>query len=518
VTRFAHDGRSQARWACGAGVGDPAPVSHADAGSDEEGQPSMATSSEGTGGAPVGATAADPTPTADDDVVHVALPAGQPAFPPPDSRVWGPPEAVPTDLEPVSVAPPTSPTFDTVVTMPVEGVGNDVDEVHPVAATYGPTELVGHAPADVARVPTPGTRRRGQWSVVAIAVASGLVAGAVGGVAAYTIAERRASTSITSPGTVLPQSSADLSSRPAGSVARVAAAVLPVVVTIVENGSQGAGTGSGFVVRSDGYILTNNHVVANAADGGSLTVRLQDGRSLDAVIVGRDPSYDLAVIKVDAAGLPTASLGNSDGVVVGDTAIAVGSPLGLEGTVTSGIVSSLNRPVTAGGSGELAYINAIQTDAAINPGNSGGPLVDAAGRVIGVNSAIAGLGQAADGSQQGSIGLGFAIPVNQAKRVADEIISTGRSTHPIIGISIDLTYRGPGAQIKGITPGGPAERAGLAAGDVLVSVDGRSVANSTELIVATRTHAPGDTVTIGVRDGSGTRDVRVTLASDSSSR
>ena len=473
----------------------------------------MTTSPEGTGAAPLGATPADPPPAG--DVEHAAVPADPGAFPPPapESRVVGPPE-----LDPTLVAPPASPTFDSVVTMPVDPGLTDGDPVDPAlrASQAGDPFRAGaadDAPASMAR-----PRRRGLGPVVAIAVVSGLVAGAIGGAAAYSIAQSRASTSVTSPGTVLPQSSADLSARPDGSVARVAAAVLPVVVKIEESGAQGAGTGSGFVVRSDGYILTNNHVVANAADGGSLTVKLQDGRSLDAVIVGRDPSYDLAVIKVDAKALPTATLGNSDGVEVGDTAIAIGSPLGLEGTVTSGIVSSLNRPVTAGGSGELAYINAIQTDAAINPGNSGGPLVDARGRVIGVNSAIAGLGQASDGSQQGSIGLGFAIPVNQAKRVADEIISTGRSTHPILGISIDLTYAGPGTQIQGVTPGGPADQAGLKAGDVLVSVDGRSAANSTELIVATRTHAPGDTVTVGVRDGSGTRDVRVTLGSDSSSR
>ncbi len=473
----------------------------------------MTTSPEGPGAAPLGATAADPPPAG--DVEQAAVPADPGAFPPPapESRVVGPPE-----LDPTLVAPPASPTFDSVVTMPVDPGPTDVDPVDPAlrASPVGDPFRAGAADDAAATIARP--RRRGLGPVVAIAVVSGLVAGAIGGAAAYTIAQSRASTSVTSPGTVLPQSSADLSARPDGSVARVAAAVLPVVVKIEESGAQGAGTGSGFVVRSDGYILTNNHVVANAADGGSLTVKLQDGRSLDAVIVGRDPSYDLAVIKVDAKALPTATLGNSDGVEVGDTAIAIGSPLGLEGTVTSGIVSSLNRPVTAGGSGELAYINAIQTDAAINPGNSGGPLVDARGRVIGVNSAIAGLGQASDGSQQGSIGLGFAIPVNQAKRVADEIISTGRSTHPILGISIDLTYAGPGTQIQGVTPGGPADQAGLKAGDVLVSVDGRSAANSTELIVATRTHAPGDTVTVGVRDGSGTRDVRVTLGSDSSSR
>jgi putative serine protease PepD len=292
--------------------------------------------------------------------------------------------------------------------------------------------------------------------------------------------------------------------------------VLPVVVQIEERSATGGGTGSGFVIRQDGYILTNNHVVAGAVDGGSLTVRFKDGATKTASIVGRDASYDLAVVKVDATGLPTAALGNSSNVVVGDTAIAVGSPLGLEGTVTSGIISALNRPVTAGGSGESSYINAIQTDAAINPGNSGGPLVDAQGRVVGVNSTIATLG-ASTGQQAGSIGLGFAIPINEAKRVAEEIISTGKSTHPIIGVSVDLTYAGPGAQIKSVTAGGPAANAGLKAGDVIVSINGRTIADSTELIVAIRSYAPGDTVTIGIKDGSGTRDVRVTLGSDSSS-
>ena len=273
--------------------------------------------------------------------------------------------------------------------------------------------------------------------------------------------------------------------------------------------------GSGVIVSADGYILTNNHVVSGAADGGTLDVTFQDGRRLPAKIVGRDVSYDLAVIKVDASGLKTVALGNSDGLVVGDSVIAIGSPLGLEGTVTTGIISSLNRPVTAGGSGESSYINAIQTDAAINPGNSGGPLVDSAGRVIGVNSAIASLGSD-QGGQSGSIGLGFAIPVNQAKRVAEEIISTGKSTHPIMGVSVDLTYAGPGAQIKAVVAGGPAEAAGLKAGDVILAIDGRKVSDSTELIVAIRTHAPGDTVTVEVQDGAGSRDVRVTLAADSS--
>jgi putative serine protease PepD len=357
-------------------------------------------------------------------------------------------------------------------------------------------------------------RRGGAGRVVAVAVVAGLLAGAVGGIGAYVVADRRASSSLTSPGTVLPQSSADLSARPNGSIAQVAAAVLPTVVQIEERNGQEGGTGSGFVLRSDGYILTNNHVVAGAASGGTLTVTFQDGTTKAAKIVGRDSSYDLAVIKVDASGLTASSLGNSDGVVVGDTAIAIGSPLGLEGTVTSGIISSLNRPVTAGGSGESSFINAIQTDAAINPGNSGGPLVDAVGQVIGVNSAIASLGQTSTGAQSGSIGLGFAIPINQAKRVAEEIISTGKSSHPVIGVSVDLTYAGPGAQVKTVTAGGPSDKAGIKVGDVILKVDGRPVADATEMIVAIRSHTPGETITLTIKDGSGTRDVQVTLGAD----
>jgi putative serine protease PepD len=331
------------------------------------------------------------------------------------------------------------------------------------------------------------------------------------------VAENRAGAGLTSPGTVLPQSDANLSAPAAGSIAAVAKAVTPTVVQIEErDGRGGGGTGTGFVLRGDGYILTNNHVVAGAANSGTLNVRFPDGRSAVAKIVGRDTSYDLAVLKVDATGLTVSTLGNSDSVQVGDTAIAIGSPLGLASTVTSGIISALNRPVTAGGSGDNSFINAIQTDAAINPGNSGGPLVDAQGRVIGVNSAIASLGQSSTSAQSGSIGLGFAIPINQAKRVAEEIISTGKSTHPVIGVQVDLTYTGSGASLRSITPGGPAEAAGLKAGDVILSVDGRSVADSTELIVAIRSHAPGETVTLGVKDGTGSRDVKLTLGSDTS--
>jgi putative serine protease PepD len=208
-------------------------------------------------------------------------------------------------------------------------------------------------------------------------------------------------------------------------------------------------------------------------------------------------------------------LGNSDGVVVGDLAIAIGSPLGLDGTVTAGIVSALNRPVTAGGQGSTSFINAIQTDAAINPGNSGGALVNAAGEVVGVNSAIATLG---DGTgQSGSIGLGFAIPINQVKRIGEELINTGSSTKPIIGVSLDQSYQGDGARVQEVTAGGPAEAAGLEAGDVIVEFDGQPVADATSLIVDIRSMQPGDEVSLSVQRGGSTEDLTITLGSDSSS-
>jgi putative serine protease PepD len=486
--------------------------------------------------------AADPHGPADSDTLVVptgapaaATPIAEAGFsaPDPGSRVVGPPAPEPPLP---SFSAPEVLTHDTAV-LPAPGYPSGpptpADPVAPVA--YEPPLLgfddgaAAPAPAyadpwsppvqptsplevGTAVVPEP---RRGAGKVVAIAVASGLLAGMVGGVGAYAVADRLDSGSLTSPGAVLPQADADLSSRPSGSVAQVAAAVLPTVVQITERNGSGGGTGSGFVIREDGYILTNNHVVEGAADGGSLSVTFQDGTTTSARIVGRDTSYDLAVIKVDADGLATSTLGNSDGLVVGDSVIAIGSPLGLDGTVTTGIISSLNRPVTAGGQGESSFINAIQTDAAINPGNSGGPLVDAEGKVIGVNSAIASLGQS-QGQQSGSIGLGFAIPVNQAKRVAEEIISTGRSTHPVIGVKVDLQYSGAGAQISEVTEGGAAAAAGLRSGDVVLAVGDRQIDDSTELIVAIRSYAPGDTVTVKVKDGSGTRDVQVTLGSDSS--
>lgn len=304
--------------------------------------------------------------------------------------------------------------------------------------------------------------------------------------------------------------------RAPGSIANLAARVIPGVVSISVEAASGSDTGSGFFLSSDGYVLTNNHVVEAAASGGSITVAISTGKKYSAKIIGRDASYDLAVIKMDVTGAPTLQLGNSDKVQVGDAVIAIGSPLGLAGTVTSGIISAKNRPVTTGtGSGESSFINALQTDAAINPGNSGGPLVDATGAVVGINSAIASLGSSA-GGQSGSIGLGFAIPINQAKKTAEQLIKTGSATYPIMGIAIDTRYNGNGALISseanGVTNGGPADKAGIKAGDLIIAIDSVEIASSDELIVAIRSHNVGDKVKIKFKRNAVTREVTVTLA------
>lgn len=300
------------------------------------------------------------------------------------------------------------------------------------------------------------------------------------------------------------------------SVAGIAQRVLPSVVSISTETASGSATGSGFVIESSGYILTNNHVVDGAAGSNAITVTLNSGRSYDASIVGTDSAYDLAVLKIPASNLRALQFGDSDKIQVGDAVIAVGSPLGLSGTVTSGIISAKNRAVSAGGSsGESSFINALQTDAAINPGNSGGPLVDATGAVIGVNSAIASLGSSI-GGQSGSIGLGFAIPINQARKTANQLIKTGKATYPIIGISLDLNYAHGGAKIldspTGVHAGGPAAAAELHAGDIVTKFDGKTINGPDELIVAVRAKNVGDRVTLTyLRDGKA-HTTSVTLA------
>ena len=337
--------------------------------------------------------------------------------------------------------------------------------------------------------------------LIAGVAATAVFAGAVGGAVGYTLADSGSTSaiSVATTGAVEPA---------AGSIAAIAAAVQPAVVQLNVAGTDGEGTGTGFVVSSDGYIVTNDHVAGPAGDNGTIDITFSDGSTATGKLVGSDSGYDLAVVKVDRDGLPALTLGSSDAINVGDLAIAIGSPLGLQGTVTSGIVSALNRPVTAGGQGDTAYINAIQTDAAINPGNSGGPLVNAVGEVIGVNSAIATLGM---GAGSGNIGLGFAIPIDTAKRIVDEIINTGSSQTPIIGVQLDTSFQGPGGEISEVTPGSPADTAGLQSGDVITKVDGVILADPTALIVSIRANAPGDTIELTVLRNGETITVPLTL-------
>jgi putative serine protease PepD len=302
-----------------------------------------------------------------------------------------------------------------------------------------------------------------------------------------------------------------------GSVPAVAQALLPSTVQIIASfdGEDGGATGSGFVLDRQGHIVTNNHVVASAAeDDGTIRVVDSEGTRHDATVVGRSPVYDLAILQVDEVeGLVPAALGASSVLNVGDPVVAFGSPLGLSQTVTSGIVSALNRPVTTGDSdNESSYINAVQTDAAINPGNSGGPLVNLAGEVVGVNSAIATTGGSLTGESSGNIGVGFAIPIEQVRTTADQILATGEARYPVIGAQV-RTGGGDsqGALITQVNDGTPAQDAGLLEDDVVTRVDGAPVTDGIALIVAIRTHQPGDTIEFTVRRDGEERTVEVTL-------
>ena len=283
------------------------------------------------------------------------------------------------------------------------------------------------------------------------------------------------------------------------SIRDIAAKVLPSVVSISVSATSGSGTGSGAVIQSDAtksYIITNNHVISNAVSSGTVKVELQNGEKVTATIRGRDIAYDLAVLQISKGNLPVMEIGDSSKVVIGDLSIAVGSPLGLSGTVTSGIISALNRPVTTGNTTSTeSYIDAIQTDAAVNPGNSGGPLANGQGQMVGVNSAIASLADSATG-QAGSIGLGFSIPVNQAMRVAREIIETGKSTRPLMGVNIDPTFTGVGAKLIGLTTGGAADKAGIPVNSVIRAIDGFVINSDVEAIVRIRSYAPNSTVKV----------------------
>ncbi|MEU7816976.1 trypsin-like peptidase domain-containing protein [Pseudonocardia sp. NPDC049154] len=389
-----------------------------------------------------------------------------------------------------------------------------------------PVELGPPPAGDAAPEPEPGPGarlsvrevlfgRRVEPKALAILGVLALLIGALGGLVGRYTAE--GANSLTEPGATL-TTTIEGKERPPGSVSDIAARVLPAVVSLdIKVGQQG-GTGSGVVIDPAGYILTNNHVVAPAADAQGSTVQavFSDGSRAPAAIVGRDPKTDLAVVKVQVTNPTVAQFGSSGSLAVGDAVIAIGSPLGLAGTVTTGIVSALDRPVRLDGDGnDVAVIDAVQTDAAINPGNSGGALVDSTGAVVGINTAIRSLGGSGQ-SEGGSIGLGFAIPIETARTIAEELVRTGRVTHADLGVNVRSVTDGQadGAQVQNVVAGGAAAGAGIVEGDVIVKVGDRDIAGADELIVAVREKNPGDVVPIQlVRDGR-PLTVNATLASD----
>jgi S1-C subfamily serine protease len=373
------------------------------------------------------------------------------------------------------------------------------------------------APPDDAEVdPEPSGRRRGRFGLTALLLALivAIVAGGLGG-GLGTWLTRRADDAVHSSDAKLGKSS-NAVTRPPGSVADIAGRVLPAVVSIDVRTSDAEDTGSGVIIDKAGYILTNNHVISAAATSGTITVTYNDGSSEVARVAGRDAQTDLAVLKVTNTKLTVAALGDSSKLAVGDPVIAIGSPLGLQGTVTSGIVSALDRPVHVSGDGSDsdAVIDAIQTDAAINPGNSGGALVDATGSVVGINSAIASLG-GSSGGQSGNIGVGFAIPIDEARTIAQQLIATGKAVHPDVGLATRSVTNGSheGAYIVQVVPGGPAAAAGLKEGDVITAVAGTTVTSSDEFTVAIQSHKPGDEVALTYFRGSTQATAVVTLRS-----
>ncbi|MFH9329398.1 S1C family serine protease [Streptomyces althioticus] len=365
-----------------------------------------------------------------------------------------------------------------------------------------------------------GRRRR---ALVGGALVIALVSGVVGGVVGVQL-ERNGGVGAVE----LPQAGVEAPDRDPDSVAGIAAQALPSVVTLHVSGGGKAGTGTGFVLDDRGHILTNDHVIQPAGKNGDITVTFHSGDTAEATVVGRDSGYDLAVVRVKGVrGLTPLPLGNSDNVQVGDPVVAIGAPFDLAGTVTSGIISARERPITAGGENgdgsDVSYVDALQTDAPINPGNSGGPLLDGKGRVVGINSAIrsADGGLDPEGGQSGSIGLGFAIPINQGKRVAEELIEHGKASHPVIGITLDMAYSGDGARVAAeggdggppVSTGGPGAKAGIRPGDVITKVDGRPVHSGEELIVKTRAHRPGDRLELTLKRNGEERTVSLVLGS-----
>ncbi len=359
-----------------------------------------------------------------------------------------------------------------------------------------PLEPLEESPTPVAG---PGLRL-----VLLVSLLTALLAGGLGGAIGYVVAARNGIATLPGEG-----EAPSLTKRPPDSWAGVVKETMPSLVTVTIRSGDKGGNGSGFVISSDGYVVTNEHVAMGAGRNATLNVVFSDGSSARASVVGSSPESDIAVLKVSRTNLKPVTFGDSDKVAVGDPVIAVGAPLGLQNTVTTGAVSALDRPVS-GGREDPSVFAAIQTDAPINPGNSGGALVDGGGRVIGVNTAIYTVDS---GERGGSIGLGFAVPINQAKRVATEIVKNKQARTTVIGAEVDIEYQSGrgGVRLESVEPGGPAERAGLKDGDVVTKLNGRLLTEPIDLVALVRKYAPGSVVSVRYDRGGETRTARITL-------
>jgi putative serine protease PepD len=422
----------------------------------------------------------------------------------------------PPAAPPAAEADPASYTHRFPSTADEAALAASPPEAQTQTATFPAFAQPAETPASSGEEPPQKTRRgRKVGAVVAIAVLAG--AAGFGGAAAYDgLHDGGGTTTVSS----LDTGKTTTTSTPSGAVEKVASKVLPSVVQINVKGSSEAGSGTGIIISSDGEILTNNHVVEVAGSSGSITVAFNDGTNTTARIIGTDPVTDMAVIKASGkSGLTPATLGSSRDLKVGQEVVAIGSPFGLESTVTSGIISALNRPVTSTSEGSNdktpTTFPAVQTDAAINPGNSGGPLVDLNGNVVAINSAI----RSGSSGEAGSIGLGFAIPIDLAKSVSKQLLAGKKVEHARIGVRVraavsndDIT--GIGAEVASVNAGGAAAKAGIKKGDIITAVNGHALASSEALVASVLAYQPGEKVTLTYQRGGSTHSVDVTLTSD----
>ncbi|WP_141564808.1 trypsin-like peptidase domain-containing protein [Dietzia alimentaria] len=411
----------------------------------------------------------------------------------PPNRGWGEGQR--------TTAFPTAPYPGTASQSQQPGQTFPPGQAYPQGQTFPPGQAF--PPGQPGGAPQVGSGKSGRGLLAAGVVAAMLVSGGLGGWIGASVAGS-GTTGLASP----ISASQPVGEAPDGTVEAVADKVLPSVVSIDVRGEAGRGEGSGVVLTTDGLIITNNHVIGMAAAGGRIQVRFDDGTKVPASVVGTDPATDVAVIKVEkSTPLNPIALGSSASLTEGQAVAAVGSPLGLSGTVTTGIVSALNRPVRAGGeqSDQSTVIDAIQTDAAVNPGNSGGALVNMNGELVGINSAIASMGS----GSSGSIGLGFAIPVDQARRIADQLIKQGYATRAVLGVAVSDSPEGDGSLVRSVEAGGPADRAGIKEGAVITQVGDRLIEGGDSLVAAIRSRAPGDTISVTYAAGVGEEPITV---------